>query len=502
MMDTPSVRARSGWYSAAMAAVVVALYAPVVGYGFVYDDHWTIPKTNGPIAPLSRVLRALLRGDGARLGLVDRTRPTMVVSTWIDRKLFGLSPLGFHAHSLLLYVLVVLAAWMALRVLLVRPRAALLGALFFAAAPVHAEVVACVNYREDLLVALNGFAILAIVFAPRPSGSPRPRAVEVAVVGVALLLALGAKESALAIPVLVGVVAWARADPFAFVRRREAFFAAFVVVMLVFLNWRISVPDDVPRAHDAGVVARAFATARYEVRATLESFVPFFWSPERAKPAAASAAWLVPFAGLVALVVWLRRTPRGRPFAVALAVALVAPVVSSPLSLPANELADRYLFFGVLGGAIAFGTAVDRALRQSNLVVRRAGAVGALVVLTVAAVTTIRARSVFRSDGDLWQAAVDAAPNSPRAWTGLSRVRRLENRLDDADRASTHALALDPSYAPARLTYVYNLLARGDVVEARAELSVLDDDDHLAGLHRARACARLDADEARACIER
>src|ERR1700736_5370001 len=102
MADTPGVRRRSGWGLAAIVATVLALYAPAVRYGFVYDDHWTIVNNPGLLAPLSRVFHALLHGQGARLGLADKTRPTMVLSMWLDRRLFGLSPLGFHAHSVLL----------------------------------------------------------------------------------------------------------------------------------------------------------------------------------------------------------------------------------------------------------------------------------------------------------------------------------------------------------------------------------------------------------------
>ena len=72
--------------------------------------------------------------------------------------------------------------------------------------------------------------------------------------------------------------------------------------------------------------------------------------------------------------------------------------------------------------------------------------------------------------------------------------------MGDADDADARALALDPDYAPARLTHVYNLLARGDILDARAELSALDEDDHLGGLRHARECALLEPAKAQACV--
>lgn len=495
------MRKRGGWAFAAIAASVLALYGPALAYGFVYDDRWTITRNQGLGAPLSRILRALLDGHGARLGLADKTRPAMVLSMWIDRRVFGLSPIGFHAHSVLLYVLTCTTAWMALRVLLGRPRPALLGAFFFLAAPLHAEVVACVNYREDLIAAVNGLVVIAIFFAPRRFREPRPRAHEIAVLAAAMVLALGAKESALCLPVLIAATAWVRKDGLAFMRARSAFVTAMLVTTVVFLNWRISIPDDVPRGPDTGLVLRILATLRYEVWAVFGAFVPFFWSPERAAPAAPSAVWLLPFAAVVALVLWLRRSVDGRPFAMALVFALVAPLASCPLLRPANELADRYLFLGVLGGAMAFGVAVDRALERGSAL-HLAGAATATIFLVGAAAVTVQARSVFRSDADLWQAAVDRAPDSPRAWSALSHTRRVQGRLTDADDAAAHALALDPTYAPARLTRVYNMLARGDVLEARAELSAFDDADAPPGLALARECASLPPSLAEACIAR
>jgi hypothetical protein len=486
------VRSKKGAALPSLLVTIAALavFAPVVRYGFVYDDHWTIVRNQGLSAPLSRVLTALFYGQANKLGLADATRPTMVLSTWTDRALFGLSPAGYHVHSLLLYAAIALVAHRVLLVLLARPRAALFGALFFALAPLHAEAVAAVNYREDLLASLFSLIVLAIVFAPREN---KASFVPIAAVTGATLLALGAKESAFVLPLLVLGIAWARGDDLAYLRRREALLTAVVVVTALVLNWRLGVPDDVPRAASASLVERTFATARYETIALFSSTFPVLWSPERGRLPPASPLFLVLLAGAVVLAAFLRRRPRMRPFAVAIVIALVAPMASAPLAGPVNEIADRYFFLGILGGAIAFGTTVDRAPRKIALPI--AGA----VLVACAAVASF-ARSVFYSDHTLWSAAVARAPDSARAWTGLSRVRRIEGDLDGADAAAARAIAIDPLYAPARLTRAYNFLARGDVVSARAVLLSLT--RKLPGLAHAETCAALEPEAARACIKR
>src|SRR5690349_14963114 len=131
-----------------VALLAVAVFAPVVTYGFAYDDHWTVehnPALTGSLAPL---LRTLFTGRGVEKHIPDATRPVMVASLWLDAHLFGSDPAGYHLHSLLLYG--VCAALAALAVLSITrsPTAAVVGGVFFAVAPVHAEVVAAVNYRE------------------------------------------------------------------------------------------------------------------------------------------------------------------------------------------------------------------------------------------------------------------------------------------------------------------------------------------------------------------
>src|SRR6185436_2544529 len=86
-----------------------------------------------------------------------------------------LRPLGYHAHSLLLYAAVCALASMVLLALTRSARSALIGGLFFAAAPLHAEVAAAVNYREDLLASLGVLATLLLLWWPFPVVSRIPR---------------------------------------------------------------------------------------------------------------------------------------------------------------------------------------------------------------------------------------------------------------------------------------------------------------------------------------
>lgn len=145
-----------------------------------------------------------------------------------------------------------------------------------------------------------------------------------------------------------------------------------------------------------------------------------------------------------------------------------------------------------------WGALGARAARRTPPRVRAAALLIAALPLAFVA---RRAASPWRSDDDLWSAAITRAPSSARAWTGYASTRRAAGDLDAADRAIARAIALEPAFLTARVGRVYNLLARGDVAGAR---SAIEDvrrrgGARQLGMRKAEACARLPPSEAARC---
>ena len=201
---------------------------------------------------------------------------------------------------------------------------------------------------------------------------------------------------------------------------------------------------------------------------------------------------------MLALVV-LGRIAALRPIAMGIALALTAALSASPLAGPINARADRYLFVGALGGGLVWGTVVSllHARRPSRAWVALGAATGLF-----AAALCFRAAGTWQDERSLWTRAVERAPGSPRAWAALSRVERRAGNLNEADRLIARALALDPRHLPSHVTRTYNLLARGEVVAARAEIVAIErvGGSPPRGLARARSCASGTADEAKRCV--
>jgi hypothetical protein len=481
-----------------VACVSALAYGSSLDHGFIYDDYWTVVSNRHLDKELPELLRAAVSGRSVEWKMPDATRPLMGLSLWWDRQLFGLSPAGHHLDSLVLYALVSVLALL-LGFALFRSFAAALGTgLAFALMPLHSEVVSAVNYREDLLSTAGIFAAAALCFWPavRPSRW-RPYAVA----GL-WFLALASKESALVAPLCIAALALVRRTPR---WMREGTLAlATAVVALLWLNWRFGLSalgEQIPRADYSSWADRLLRSVRFEILSSCESLLPLRARPEYAPLPDASWLWALAVVPLFALCVGAWRRAATRPAAGLLALALAAPLMTSPLFAPTNEIADRYWFTGSLSAALALGWSMRKlALRHT------AAALAALLGLVAVGVPLCRsATSVWSSEASLWTFAALTAPASPRAWTSLSRVHRMADQPELAERTIQRALSLRPDYVPGQVARALNLCWEGDRSSAQRVLSAVEpkSDLHRDALNVASRCAFLPTDAAAiACAKR
>jgi protein O-mannosyl-transferase len=487
--------------AALVAVVAVATYARALAFGFIYDDYWTVVSNTHLDKSYRELVAAALSGRGVEWNMPDATRPLMGLSLWWDRRLFGLSPSGYHLHSLGLYALACVLVFLLAFGLLRRFLPALCAGLIFAVLPIHVEVAAVVNYREDLLAAVGMLGALTLSFWP--TRSPwRWRSVAC---GLLWGYALFAKESALIAPALVAALAIARRPSFS--RAGVALPPSVVCggVAALWLNWRFGVSrlgEQIPTASYASWSERLLRTARFEVIAAWKSFAPIAPRPEREPLGDANVAWLLALILLIAALVWMARRRSTRLLAAAGAVALVAPLCTSPLLAPLNEVADRYWFIGSLAAALGVGWIMTSLPRRAGASVRALLVVGCAVASC--AVASWKASSVWASEIDLWSFVVQTAPGSARAWTAVSRAHRLAEQEELANRTIERALALKPQHVPAHAARVLNSLWFGKLDAARAQLRMVENREmHGDSLRAARRCATAaTAESAQACARR
>lgn len=475
--------------SIALVVLAAALpFAYVIACGFTYDDHWTIVGNGALRRPLGELARQLLGGVAAARGVPDASRPAMVLSNALDVHVFGLRPGWHHAVSLLWHVATSVSAYALAWSLTGHRHRALVAAVIFACAPLHAEVVASIHYREDLIATCGAFTFLACMLVPARKPQSPERA---ALAGAALLVALLGKESAVTAVVLLPVLgACVGLDGRAWSRRAHGLVATAAVLVL-YGAWRFAIAhagDGIPRASHASAIDTLLATARYVTLGALECLVPVRSVPIRGDLGAASAWWC---AGPVILLVSFVLAWRARARAVAGGIALVAiaPLASSPLVGPANELADRFLYAGVLGGALILSEA---AARLRTRIGARNTAIGVALIVTVLGTSSVLVTQAYVDDVSLFRRAVAVEPRAARAHTALAFAYRVEGRLELAERAGRDAVALDPTYARARLGLAITHALMGRESLAREELRALADaPTPVQGLDVAERCMTL-----------
>lgn len=184
-------------FAAALAAVVLAVFARTVGYGWSNWDDGTFVLRN----PL---LQAPGFGSFFRLfrpGVVPRELlyiPVTYASWLVESGIAGLDPAVLHGTNLALHLLNVLLVYALLRRLAGPPIPALLGALVFAIHPIQAETVAWIMGRKDLLSTF--FGLLAILAWLRFRTTDRTRWHVAAL--AAFLLAVFSKPGLVVLPAI------------------------------------------------------------------------------------------------------------------------------------------------------------------------------------------------------------------------------------------------------------------------------------------------------------
>jgi tetratricopeptide (TPR) repeat protein len=429
------------WMPALLAAAVVVVYLPSLGGGFLnYDDDWLVEQ-NPVLRDPSAGALGKVWGDfdqETRLALGAEYLPVRDTFVWLELRAFGANAPPMRVLGLLLFIGAALLVRAYLQQALGAGWAAEAAAWLFALHPVHAESVAWLAGRKDLLALFFVAAALCV-----HAGTSRRRAVL-----VPLLFALACLSKAVAVVAPVLLLAHDL-----LVRRRpepRVLGPAFAVAALaVALHGWVG--------HVVGMVAEPLGGGRL---AAFVSMGPVWWrylahavapaglsvlydSPARsaADPLGwlAVAALLAPF--VLAVLSW-RRDDRRPAFVLAWFVVPLLPTSQFLVPLQ-NAMADRYLLLAVLGPAVAIGLLLAWLAGRG----RPGLALGAAVALGgVFGLCTLDRAAAFHDSVSLFRdATVETSTNAlPPYQLGMALAAQGDG--DGAERALRLAFArLEPT---------------------------------------------------------
>lgn len=453
------------WFAALCAALLsAAVYLPVLGAGFVWDDS-TVQDYQLP--NIHSVGQAFYPPRGMIEWADFYYRPLVVVTYLADEALtkafmgepqarggkpFNSDPRRArvpHATVLLTHMLVVAGVTLLAARLLRGKKAAVAGmwaaGILFAVHAVHAEPVSTVAGRSDTLAA--GFLLFAILCAL--AWCDGGKAWLLALSGVLYLFALFSKESAvsgvLALPLCIWCanIAWKKKE-----RLRNWLFALvpFAVAGIVYAVVRYTAHIRVP------VSARDISGAMLWNMARACAFYlgELFW-PWEVAPFVPDLPGNVETVALIAVGLLLlfgafyafRSGERAYLAAIGWFLAAVAPTMSVVAGGFSEVLvAERYLYLPSIAFALAVGfLAAKVAGAAGGWGLKVAAAVFGLFVAGNAAVS-FAATSMWQSDLALWSALTRQKMASRHAlpWTNLGHTTLVAGDLEEAERAYTRAL--------------------------------------------------------------
>ena len=430
--------------SLALALLVAVSYLPALEAGFVWDD--LIFVEEAAVHDWSGLWSIWF--SPAEIEREGHYWPIVYTSFWLEHKLWGLAPLGYHAVNLALHLVNVLLAWRLLQRLAV-PGSWVIAAVF-AVHPLHVESVAWVMERKDLLSAL--FYLAAVLTWIRFVKSPRPGryALALGLFAAGLL----SKSIVVTLPAALLIYHWwqtgrvTRTD----LVRLAPFFGLALVITALDLSFYTSRE---PLALGYSLVERALIAARalwfYAGKLVwptgLAGIYPL-WEVSAADPVA--WAYVAAAAALVAAL-WFGRQRLGRG---PLAGILFFAVTLSPVLgfvdygyMQFSLVADRFQYLAGLGVlAVLLGAArcgVDRLPAPA----RRAAAGALVLALAMLGALTWRQAGIYRDDVAFFSHILAHNPEARDAHLNLVGPLSEAGRLEDALAAARVAVQQRPEHA-------------------------------------------------------
>ena len=470
----------SNWEWLLVAAAFLA-YLPALAGKFVWDDDsWT-----------SNII-ALLR-DFHGLGsmwlkptALQQYYPLAGTTFWIDYRLWGFHPVGYHLENVLLHAFSAVLLWRILQRL--RVRGAWLGAAIFALHPVCVESVAWITERKNVLsgVFFLGSVLASIKFwlLPDPGAEERDKSSGASLglwrfywLALALYLcALLSKTATVGLPGVIFLLLWWKRGRLGWrdICLLLPFLAVGVAMGLTTMwlekhhlgaggkEWGFSAPE---RLVVAGRVfwfylgklfwphPLMFVYPRWTIQAT---------QPMAYLPVVAAAAGV--------LLLWRKRHGWGRPvlFAVGYFVAILFPVMGffDVFFFRYSFVCDHFQYLACIGPLVLAAAGITTAL---GLFQKRTPWLAPAVcgtLLLMLGMLTWRQTGVYRNFETLWRDSLAKNPKASLARIDLGVYLASKGRYDEAMEQYRMAVEANPNDYAAQHNLGIELARRGKIDEA------------------------------------
>ena len=475
----------------ALGLLVVVSYLPAMLWGgFVWDDNICIKVD--PVRDVSGLWQIWF--SPSALEEEDHYWPLVYTTFWLEHKLWGFEPTGYHIVNVLLHLANTLLVWHLMRRLAV-PGAWMVAAVF-AVHPLHVESVAWVIERKDVLSGL--FYLAAVLtymrFVEQPS---RGR-----YAGSLALYAAGMLSKSIVVTLPVALLLWhwwkqGRVTATDLLRLMP-FFAVGLVIAVGDLSFYRSVE---PLSLGYSLTERTLIAARalwfYAGKllwpTNLAVIYPL-WDIRVADPLA--WGYLVAAVAL-AVALWHFRHRLGRgPLVGALFFAVTLSPVLGFVDYRYMQyafVADRFQYLAGIGVmAVVIGVATYGVRRLPDL--WQKGALGvAVLALVVLGMLTWRQASIYRDNETFYRHIIALNPQARNAHFNLGNDLEIQGRYEEALAAYRVDVEQRPNYeVHSRLGVVLDELGRFEEGETHLRRAIeLNPQSRSAHLNLGKALLKL-----------
>lgn len=444
------------WKSPGAAAALIVLltfvaYIPALRGGFLWDDHTLITE--------NRLIKA---GDGLyRFWFTTEPEdywPLTSTAWWLEWRLWGATPMGYHIVNVLLHAANAVLVWMILRRLKIA--GAWVAGLVFAIHPVNVATAAWISEQKNTQ-SMFFFALAILLYLKfDEEGQWRWYGWSLA----AFLLALLSKAAVVMLPVvLLGCVWWIRGQ----VRWKD--FLRTVPFFVLSLGLGLATVWFQHRHRIA--VGLPPQVVSFASRLATAGSVPWFYLCKAVLPFQLTAiysnwqihdaCWTSYLLGAILVgglaVFWWKRNTWGRPlfFGFGYFVATLFPVLGffNQSFHRLSAVADHWQYFSIVAPIallVAAGEWISCRLGQRG---RSWEVILGVTVLAILGVATWTRASVYANAETFWRDNVAKDPDAYVARNGLGIALAQSGRLEEAIEQFRQTLRLKPDFVEA----YYNL---------------------------------------------
>ena len=452
----------------ALGLLVAVPYLPAMLWGgFVWDDNLCIKVD--PVREVSGLWQIWF--SPSAIEKEGHYWPLVYTTFWLEHKLWGFAPMGYHIVNVLLHLANTLLLWHLLRRLAV-PGAWLVAAVF-AVHPLHVESVAWVIERKDVLSGL--FYLGAVVAWMRFVEQPHQGRY---VCSLALYVAgLLSKSIVVTLPVVILIWHWWKQGRVTStdLLRLVPFFAVGLVITIGDLSFYRS---EATTSFDYSLAERTLIAARalwfYAGKLLWPSDLAVIY-PRWDIRIADLLAWGYLVAAVVLVVsLWHFRPQIGRgPLAGALFFAVSLSPTLGFVDYNYMEyafVADRFQYLAGIGVMAVFIGASAYGIRRLSGLWQKGALGGAAVVLILLGLLTWRQASIYRDDETFNRHIIALNPQAWNAHLNLGKALYNQERYEEALEVARVAMEQAPDYFKVHINLGAVLSELGHLEDAETHL--------------------------------